>query len=106
MESVLVVLIAAVALLAGLAAVEIRRVVRAAAAPVGRRPRIRAERPGAEDARRRLIVDVFHCHDPRRCDAVLDPALQRAENVVLRRVIERLCLRERLAERVRPWPAA
>src|SRR5262245_12659791 len=46
--------------------------------------RIRAGRPGHDDALRRIVVDVFRRHDLLRHDALLDPLLEREQRVVTR----------------------
>ena len=103
LTSVIIPVITAVVL--RLAAIEVRRVVRAPGSAVDRSPRVCAQRPGTQDALRGLVVDVLHRDDALRRDALLHPALERGQDVVLRRVVERRGLGEGLAERIRARPA-
>ena len=104
---VVIAMMAAMPLLAlGIAASEVGGIVRAAAALVDRNLRIHAKRARALDAERGVVVDVFHRDDALRPDALLHPALERTQHVVLGRVAERRLLRQALAEGVRPGTAA
>ncbi len=103
---VVVVVVLAVLLAFRCAAAEVRLVLGAPTAFVDCHLRICAERARARDALRRLVVHVLHSDDALGRDAFLDPLLQCAENVVLRRVAERLRLRQLLAEGIWPGTAA
>src|SRR5207237_5710648 len=87
-----------------LPAVEIRRIVGTAGSDVDGSLRIRAERTRAQYSQRGVVIDVFDRHDTLRRHAFLHPALERAQDVVFRVMVERSRLRQRLAEGV--WTGA
>ena len=68
---VFIVVAVSIAVVLGLLAVEIRRVVRATGTSIHGGPRIGAERPGPQDTLRGLVIDVLHRDDTLRSDASL-----------------------------------
>src|SRR5205814_2331839 len=81
-----------------------RGFVAAAASDVDGSLRIRAKRTGAQDSQRRVVIDVFDRHDTLGRHALLHPALERAQDVVFRVMVQRSRLRQRLTEGV--WTGA